>query len=280
MTDISKKAYRELSLPHFREVFRIIDTVCGEMGIGYYLIGAQAKDFHFLEKGFKPRRDTKDIDFAVMMPEMKVYDNMINRFIQSGFKKAGEPYRIIHVETDTIIDLLPFGELEAEGTVKFTEREIELSVVGMKEVKSHTVAADLEEITIKVSPLEGLVILKLISFSDKPQERTKDLDDINEILKNYFDINSERFFEDHLDLVDEIPTDNYTELAGARLLGRDMKLILAQSQKLSNTIKTILSEELKDKPGSISEYFLRKNYAVDYELLQKVFGQILKGIEE
>ena len=41
MTDTSKKTYRELAFPYFKEVFIAIDKVCGELGIAYYLIGAQ-----------------------------------------------------------------------------------------------------------------------------------------------------------------------------------------------------------------------------------------------
>jgi len=51
-----------------------------------------------------------------------------------------------------------------------------------------------EETTVQVTPLEGIIILKLVSFDEKP-ERTKDLDDIYDILVNYFEINGERFYE-------------------------------------------------------------------------------------
>lgn len=74
MTNTSKQTYRELSFPYFKEVFVIIDKVCRESGIEYYMIGAQARNFHLLENGIEPGRGTQDIDFAVMMPEMNRYD--------------------------------------------------------------------------------------------------------------------------------------------------------------------------------------------------------------
>lgn len=218
MTNISNKTYKELSLPYFKEVFLIIDNVCNSLGIGYYLIGAQARNFHLLENGITPSRGTQDIDFAVMLPEMEVYEKMKNSLIGNDFRKVSEPYRLIHDKTNTVIDLLPFGEIEEEGTVTFTERETELSVIGMKEVNEHTVKAEIEELTIKVSPLEGIVILKLISFSEKP-ERKKDLDDISEILRNYFDIHSERILSNFVEY-EELETGNFQQLAGARLMGK------------------------------------------------------------
>lgn len=279
MKNTSNKTYRELSLPYFKEVFVIIDKVCSDLGIAYYLIGAQARNFHLLENGIAPSRGTQDIDFAVMLPEIKVYEEMKTRLKESGFRKVEEPYRLIYGKTNTVIDLLPFGKIEEEGTVTFIERETELSAVGMKEVNEHTVNAELEELTIKVSPLEGIVILKLISFSEQP-ERQKDLDDISEILNNYFDINQERFYSTHLDVVDEIESDNFVLLAGARLMGRDMKKILSLSKKLSNQIEDTLQNELEERTGTMTQYFLSKSIFKDYELIKNIFSQLMKGIKE
>jgi predicted nucleotidyltransferase len=279
MTNTSKKTYKELSWPYYKDVFLILDIVCNELGIEYYLIGAQARNFHLLESGIEPSRGTKDIDFAVMLPEMESYDKMKNLLISKGFREVKEPYRLIHDQSDTVIDLLPFGEIEEEGTVKFTDRITELSVIGMKEVNEYTIAVDFEEITIKVSPLEGIVILKLISYSEKP-ERRKDLDDISEILTNYFDINDTRFYEEHMDVLDELQDEDFIILAGARLMGRDMKKILSVSEKLSKQIETIINNELQEKTGGITQYFLSQNYFKDYYLIKNIFLQLLKGIKE
>ncbi len=279
MTDTSKKTYRELSWPYFKEAFLILDLVCNELGIEYYLIGAQARNYHLLESCIEPSRGTMDIDFAVMLPEMESYDKMKNLLISKGFRKVREPYRLIHDQSDTVIDLLPFGEIEEEGTVKFTDRITELSVIGMKEVNEYTIAVDLEGITIKVSPLEGIVILKLIAYSEKP-ERRKDLDDISEILTNYFDINDTRFYEEHMDVLDELQDEDFIILAGARLMGRDMKKILSVSEKLSKQIETIINNELQEKTGGLTQYFLSQNYFKDYNLIKNIFLQLLKGIKE
>lgn len=279
MTDSSHKTYRELSWPYFKEVFLILDSVCHELGIEYYLIGAQARNFHLLESGIEPSRGTKDIDFAVMLPEMKSYDNMKNLLVSKDFREVNEPYRLIHDPSNTVIDLLPFGEIEEEGTVKFTDREAELSVIGMKEVNEFAIAVDIEGFTIKVSPLEGIVILKLISYSEKP-ERRKDLDDIREILTHYFDMNDSRLYNEHSDVLDELPDENFIILAGARLMGRDMKKILSESVKLSKQIQHIISNELQEKTGGISQYFLSQNFFKDYDLIKNIFIQILKGIKE
>ena len=279
MTSTSKKTYRELAWPYFKEAFLVLNSVCKDLGIEYYLIGAQARDFHLLENGIAPGRGTMDIDFAVMLPEMESYDEMKNLLISRGFRGGREPYRLIYEVTNTVIDLLPFGKIEEERTVKFTDRVTELSVIGMKEVNEYTIDVEFEGLTIKVSPLEGIVILKLISYSDKP-ERRKDLDDICEILSHYFDINDKRFYEEHIDVVDELPSEDFIYLAGARLMGRDMKKILSVSGKLSKQIETIITNELQEKTGGITQYFLSQNIFKDYDLIKNIFTQLLKGIKE
>ena len=279
MTSDSKKTYKELSWPYFKEVFLILDSVCHELRIEYYLIGAQARNFHLLQSGIAPARGTMDIDFAVMLPEMESYDAMKSLLISKGFRQANEPYRLVHEQTNTVIDLLPFGEIEEERTVKFTDRVTEISVLGMKEVNEYTIAAGLDGITLNVSPLEGIVILKLISYSEKP-ERKKDLDDIREILSNYFDMNDSRFYEENDDVINELPSDNFIVLAGARLMGRDMKKILAESEKLAKQIEAIIGNELQEKTGGITQYFLSRGFFKDYELIKNIFTQLLKGIKE
>ena len=276
---MSKKTFRELSLPFFKEVFLILDRVCCELGIEFYLIGAQARDFHLLENGITPHRGTKDIDFAVMLPNINRYEELKNSLIANGFRKVTEPYRLIHDKTNTVIDLLPFGEIEEEGTVRFTDRETELSVVGMKEVSESAELTMFDELTIKVSPLVGLVILKLISYSEKP-ERQKDLDDIAQILQHYFDIHAERFYTEHLDIVEEIAENDFIQLAGARLMGRDMKPILDKSEKLKLAILSVIQNELEEKVGSITQYFLSKKLFKDFSLIKAIFEQMQKGIKE
>jgi len=73
MNNTLKKTFKELSLPFFKEVYKLIDKVCTEYGVQFYLIGAQARDIHLLESNIRPTRGTKDIDFAIMLPDIETY---------------------------------------------------------------------------------------------------------------------------------------------------------------------------------------------------------------
>lgn len=248
------------------------------MEIPLYLIGAQARHFHLLEKGIKPGRGTKDIDFAIMLPDIGTYDRVLGNLIEKGFRKVTEPYRIIHDPTNTVVDLLPFGEIEEEGTVKFTDRKTELSVVGFQDVlKNPTIKRLDDQTTVQVTPLEGLLILKFISFEEKP-ERTKDLDDIHDILINYFEINVERFYNNLPDFMDEFSDTGFQMEAGAWLAGYDIGNVLNYNWQLKKHILEILKKEVTLDTGKISRYYYNKAYFEDIETIKRIFDLIIRGI--
>lgn len=279
MTSLNK-TYKELSFPLFKEVFEHIDAVCRKTGVEFYLIGAQARDIHFLEKNIQPLRGTQDIDFAIMLPDIKAYDKIKHELIKRGFKIFLEiPHRLLYHATQTMVDLLPFGGLEENGMVSFSDdKHTELSVLGMAEVMQSVIEKEISSTTFKVSPLEGIFILKLISFNDNPG-RTKDLEDMKDILLHYFEINRDRFYEFHLDVLDELG-DDFQKEAGARLIGRDIRLIIDRSEKLRNRILSIIDTELGNTPGSFSQYLLSKEYFPDFETLNRYFALIKKGLLE
>jgi predicted nucleotidyltransferase len=274
-----KNTFKNLSLTFIAEVYNIIDEVCKANGVSCYLIGAQARDINLLESGIQPSRGTMDIDFAIMLPDMIAYENLFSDLLKAGFRDTKMPYRIIYDKTNTVIDILPFGEIEDKGTVKFTEREIELSVVGFREVNEITKNLILENTSIRVSPMEGLFILKLISWNEKPVDRGKDLDDLQFILQNYFEMNQNRFYADHVDCMEELNEKYFKISAGARLLGRDMALALQLSESLKTLIVSILNERLKGKIGGLSDY--SSDFSDDKDILDaELIEHIVKGINE
>ncbi len=250
------------------------------MHIFYYLIGAQARDIYLLDNGIEPSRGTMDIDFAVMVPEMDQYNLLISELEKHGFERTREPYRLIYRPSDVVVDLLPFGEIEQMATVRFSERNIEISVIGFKEVAENAVDYNIDNLTFKVSPLGGLCILKLLSWSQK-NDRTKDLNDFGTILMNYFDINEDKFFEgcsENKYNLDDFSEEHFKMDAGARLLGEEIAKILNHSPELEKNIADILHKELENEPGKISRYLISNGFVKDFETMKKVFNQIVLSL--
>lgn len=278
MSNTSPKTFKQLSFSHFKEVYLLIDKICGKYKIPFYLIGAQARDIHLLESGIQPVRGTMDIDFAIMFPEIETYNLVRNELTELGFEKDAEPYRMIYRNQDSIIviDILPFGEIEQKGTIKFTEREVEISVIGFKEVLESVEEVEIENLSLRVSPLAGIFLLKLISWNDKPGHRLKDYQDIQFILQHYFSLHSDRLYTEHSDFFEEISDRDFEIIAGARLLGRDMAPILNRSQELKSLIQQIIDNRLTGKVGRIGKFSDNDAEKLD----DLIIDQIKKGIKE
>ncbi len=277
MSDISNQTYRELAIPYFIDVFRIVDEVLKTNNAPYYLIGVTATDIQLLKNGIKPARGTKDIDFAVMVSSFAEYGKIKDDLIQKGFNQVKVPFTLYHSQFNVAIDLLPFGQIEQSETVNFTEREITMNVLGFKEALAQPNEVILDEtLSIQVPPLHGMVMLKLISWSDRPEVRLTDLDDIYRILSYYFDTESDSIFSDHFDLLDVDPFDQ--KLIAAEVMGRNISALLKKSPRLQERVMKVLDENTsKPAKSSIGMYWASK-HQIDVEYATKILNNIKRGI--
>jgi predicted nucleotidyltransferase len=231
--------------------------------------------------GIKPNRGTADIDFAVMLPDIDTYHQIKNDLKENGFEDAfGEiPWRLHHKTTNAVVDLLPYGEIAQKNIVVFTERSVELSVVGMHEVGGEAESfVHPEGYVIPVSPAHGIVILKLISWGEKPG-RTKDLADIKALLDGAWEIYQDEFYQEnsaYADLFDVDPFD--TQLAAARVMGRKMQAILNQNEELKNLIITEMNNEIEGNSPKAQQMVAGTDQTM--EEVQHIFRALLKGIND
>jgi len=275
MSDISNPTYRDLAIPYFLDVFRLVDEVMKANASPYYLIGVNAADLQLLREGVKPSRGTKDIDFAVMVASYDEYERIKDGIIAKGFNQAKVPFTLFHPGFNVAIDLLPFGQIEERHTLNFAEREVMMNVLGFKETlaESREIAFD-DVLTIHVPPLHGMVVLKLISWSDRPEIRLTDLEDIYRIVKHYYDAAGDAVFDEHFDLLDIEPFDE--KLIAARIMGRRIASILKKSDKLKERIMTVINENSSDPLKSS----IGKHWAGQYEISIEYAIDILKGIKK
>ena len=274
----SGQTYKELSIPYFEEVFRIIDEVLSERSIPYYLVGVNAIALELLEKGLKPSRGTKDIDFAIMISSMKAFDEVAENLVSKGFNKVSAPWTFYHPEYKVVIDLLPFGEVEENDTINFNERYSDLHVLGFKEVLAQSKDIFIEEKIARIPPLHGMVILKLVAWSDRPEERDNDPFDILFIITKYFDLEFDDIIENHFDA---FPEGDLNELQlAARVLGRKAATILQHSDKLKDRILTILEKNsINPAESPIAKQWAEKN-DWDLEYAGSLLTELKRGIEE
>ena len=269
--------YKEYSFRDHKEVYVIIDSIMRSFGYMYYLIGANARDIQLYKAGIKPSRGTADIDFAVMIPSLTDYETFMNRIQDEGFNETNHKYRVIYTATNTVVDILPYGEIAQEYTLNFDERELELSVLGFKEVGEEKEEFKIDEtFSIPTTPAHGLIILKLISWNDR-KDRNKDLKDIRTLLDAAWTLYEDELYDAdsvHFDLLEDENFDSHN--AAARIMGRKMKPTLEKCEPLKKTIVNLLTEEVNNP----SQMTIEMSNKEDSKKVISLLTNLLKGINE
>ncbi len=247
-------SFKEYSFQDHGEVYKLIDAVFRSFDFQYYLIGAAARDFHLYKAGSRPKRGTADIDFAVMIPDIASYEALISRLIERGFEPTMLRHRLIFPSTNSVVDILPYGEIAEDYIVDFDQINLELCVLGFYEVGNEVEMFEhSDQFSLPVSSLHDLVILKLISWNQR-KDRNKDLQDIKSLLDVAWELyENELFVENskHFDLFDADPFD--MQVAAARIVGRKIRLILEKCEPLKTEILAIMEKEITNPEQMVVE---------------------------
>ena len=275
-----------MSLNNIREgllkpVFDALEEAFEKLSIDFYLIGAVARDIWYA-KGNAVSTGTKDVDFAVFIANHDDYNRLRKYLVEEKKFVESKTNSFTMISSEgLIVDILPFGEIEIDGQVNIAgEGLTSIQVNGFKEVyESGTENIGFDKgHTFAVATLPSIVLLKLISYDDRPEQRLKDPRDIASIIKGYFDLMSENIYENHSDLFD---TDNFTlQKAGARVIGREIKTIVESNAGLKERIISILKGHIKEADESI---FIRNMQADDNFVISVAIdwlNEIVNGITE
>jgi predicted nucleotidyltransferase len=253
----SSQTYKELAIPFFKESFDCIDDVMRSFQVPYYLVGVNAMDLELLKNGILPSRGTRDIDFAVMVSSMMEYENVSAALKIKGFNKVAAPWTFYNAKFKVAVDLLPFGEIEENYTINFNERRVDLHVLGFREVLEEAVEVQIEESIANIPALPGMVILKLIAWSDRPEERGDDLHDILKIIQHYYTLAWDEIVEKHFDTLGRELFDEMH--IAAEVLGRNARLYLQKSKAIEIRILQVLESNLHNAAKStIAKEWARK----------------------
>jgi len=246
-----------LGIRDLPSVLESVAEVCGEMEADFFLIGALARDV-LLEHiyGTEVPLTTGDVDVAVAVERWQAYEDLRRRLTEGhGFENDPEKQRLRSPE-GTPLDLVPFGGLEEEeGKVRFPPGgSPELTVLGFEAAweaalpvrfveGSVSGGPDGKEPVVRVASLEGLALLKLLSWNERPRERARDAQDLCLLLQHFYDAKLERITERHADLFDS--EDFSKPEASARALGRELARLL-QDPMLETLVLDVLRRETTD----------------------------------
>lgn len=227
---------------------KAIHDVATKLDLPFFIIGATARDI-ILQHGFgiQPMRATVDIDFAVQVESWDQFDQLKREIITtSQFAPTTDIHRLSFSE-GLPVDIIPYGSLADNQNIAWPpDYDISMSVEGFYECYNHSICVLIQnnpEISVQVVTLEGLALLKLISWDENPHIRNKDAVDLFIIMHHYMDAgNIDRLYNEAGDLFDESDIPDYDAFS-ARLLGRTISKMLSNSKSIKHTVIQILNRE-------------------------------------
>ncbi|OGA69948.1 MAG: hypothetical protein A3G81_13965 [Betaproteobacteria bacterium RIFCSPLOWO2_12_FULL_65_14] len=271
--------------PLVAELLADVARAAERQRIDFFVVGAAARDL-VLEHayGMKSRRATRDVDLACQVAGWRAYQRLVQALKESGRFAAqpGVAHRLSYRGGALSTDLVPFGGLERPpGEIAwppdFTTR---MRVAGYADVREACIAATiLPGIVVKVVSLPGLAVLKLLAWSDRRNETTRDGTDLGLLCRHYGPAcEYERLTGASYDVLGLEGYDVHR--GGVRLLGRDMAAIMRPETRAR--VLAVLAAEREQASGYRLALAIAGGGAAkdDFDSALQVLDVLRAGIED
>lgn len=209
--------------------------VLGADNRDFVLIGATVPQIllRVQQGGEASARTTRDVDALVAAGNWEDFERTRRRLFEVGFGPGAVRHELLFGQ-DVIIDLIPYGEqLVQNDRLEWPGTDQVMSTLGVEEAFA---SAKLEELvpglSVRVVPIPGLVLLKIVAYQDRPEERARDLSDVVYCFEYYEEdiVQSRRFDLVGVDVIGE-PVE--FEEAGAYLLGTEVARLASPKSLLA-----------------------------------------------
>lgn len=275
---------KDLNDPLLKKLLKNLTDYFQSIGSDFYVIGATARDIILsgIHNQASTRR-TADLDIAIAIKDWDKFGQISKELCEiEGFTKDKKQSQRFQFQKIYDIDIVPFGEIaKADNNIYWPpEEEFAMSVVGFTEVANNTLDIIIDnEFSVKVASLPGIFILKLTAFNDRKNRTNKDADDLAFIIKNYLEINIERAASENYDIYE---AENFnTFIAGATLLGRDIKSILEGNGETMTTFIQILENELKlEDESPLLNQIIETHKNIEYDIVVEALQTLLQELKK
>ncbi len=241
--EVTKEALGE----HYPAIESIAGA-CAELEIDFFVIGAAARDLHLrVLYEVDLLRATGDVDIGIVVRSWDEFHALLTYFVEvEGFSRDTIEHRVR--KGARIIDVIPFGDIaDKAARLEWPGGDRVMSVLGYAEAYEGSVRFDIRDgPQVHVASLAGVVVLKLIAWSERPGERRQDPIDLCTIMKHYDEVVALDLYDKHDDVFDD---DFDARYAHARILGRDIAPLL-RAEELRKNVLAVLDANLADEYDS------------------------------
>lgn len=224
--------------PILLTILRVVAEEAAAAGIDYMIVGATARDILLKHVfGLPERRASHDVDFAVAVENWAQFDQLKLQLAgRDGFDTSDRMRQRLYFgghkkEEGYPLDLVPFGPIarDKNEVVWPPDMQVTMNVAGYQEVLQAAELVELApQVDARIASLPGLVILKLVAWSDRGAANPKDAHDLYQIMTQYADAgNADRLYDAEFALLEQAAYD--PEIAGACLLGKDTARLCSEA---------------------------------------------------
>jgi predicted nucleotidyltransferase len=271
-----------------KEVFDVLELAFKQLGIDFYLIGALARDVWYSRgESSSNVRKTKDVDFAIMIGSKSQYESLRTYLILNhNYQESKENAFVLITPSMIQVDILPFGGIEIDDRVVIEGVGMtSINVNGFSEVFND--GTEMVELStghvFKVATLASIILLKLISFDDRPEIRLKDARDIGNILNHFFELENDLMYDQqHADLFQDkeaLEKISVQEIA-SEIAGRIIREIIITNPSLLNRIILILNKHLQEAESSQFVRNMSEEAGQPISEILKWLNKLLGGVEK
>lgn len=208
--------------PKTKKILTDLKKICDRLQVPILLIGARARLFIFDSQYNVQGRATTDCDVAVKLDNWDDYHTLVT-YMTTGnppiFKKTKVIHKLIHIETELEVDIIPFGNVSNQNYQITWPDGNQMSILGFQEAFLNKQFYQIDDIRLGITAISDFIALKLLSWNDRREN--KDLQDIIFVLQNYQA--DERVFEELSDELSEGKVE--FDEAASILIGRDIKKV-------------------------------------------------------
>lgn len=271
-----------------KEVFDILELAFKQLDVDFYLIGALARDVWYSRGEITSNvRKTKDVDFAIMIGSESQYKSLRKYLILNhNYQDTKENAFVLITPSMIQVDILPFGGIEIDDRVVIDGMGMtSINVNGFSEVFiDGTEEVELSTGHIfKVATLASIILLKLISFDDRPEVRLKDARDIGNLLYHFFELENDLMYnQKHADIFQDqeaLEKMSIQEIA-SEIAGRTIREIIITNPPLLNRIILILNKHLKEAESSLFVKNMSEETGLAISEILRWLNKLLIGVEK
>lgn len=200
------------------------------------VVGAVARNIASASLRQKPsERTTTDVDIAITIDGWNEFQLLAEQLESAG----GSNHKFLVLGTE--VDVVAYGNIESTERTIVWPNDHKMNVLGFQEAYEHAQKALLPNgLTVKFRTIAAQALLKVIAWTDRSMETTKDAIDLHSLIDWYIEDNTDKVYEDPMDTLVQYEYD--PDLACSHRIGIEMAGLLGDDGQAK--LREIISNEL------------------------------------